>query len=719
MLFLCSSCCVSQTRKKMGTEATKRVIFLIVCWLYNGVGCNSVEQKIYVLLNNTVPCVRLLNATHQIGCQSSISGDTGVIHELETESDLDWILTSGPNPPYMVLMEAHLFNRTTMMRMKDSVRVAGVAVVIPKSGPPQGFSPHNSCPNEGSGVYSDSYGPELAHCNRTVWNPLGNGLSYEDFSFPVFSLKDDNETEVIRKCFREHNVGVNGSAPQHPLCAMQLFSHMHAVTNTATCMRRNDIQTSFSISPEIVCDALSDYNVWGANPPLNSSAKGHQENLSVVMAAARLDGRSFFWDVAPAGEGSITGFVTLLAAAHALSSVTPPTRTILYTFFQGEVFDYIGSSRMVYDMEKGTFVIDLENIHSFLEIGQVGVRSDSNLWLHSDPVSRSKNGTVNTEVEKFVNILKSEATKFSFSLDEPTVSQPLPPSSFQRFLRARPIPGLVLTDHQSAFNNRYYESLYDNAEYLNVTYPANLTAEEQLAYVTDTAKALAEVATVVARALYKQAEGLESQLPKITADPKIVTQMLYGFLVQTNNSWFQALMSPEGQKILGPHPPQYYVGVPVSNNPVNTPTRLVQYILANLTGAPANLSQSKCQSQDTDGLEGESKELYNYFWVQGSVPPNSTQGEPYCVRASVRLSKALSPAFELQDYSSLNYSTWTESRWKLIRARIFLVASRELEMLTLGVGVAVLLVSLLVTYFVSSKADLLFSSTREPTTATY
>lgn len=37
---------------------------------------------------------------------------------------------------------------------------------------------------------------------------------------------------------------------------------------------------------------------------------------------------------------------------------------------------------------------------------------------------------------------------------------------------------------------RYYESLYDNAEYLNVTYPPNLTPEEQLEYVTDTAKVL-------------------------------------------------------------------------------------------------------------------------------------------------------------------------------------------------------------------------------------
>lgn len=39
----------------------------------------------------------------------------------------------------------------------------------------------------------------MAHCNVTVWNPLGNGLSYEEFDFPIFSLKDDNETQIIRQ----------------------------------------------------------------------------------------------------------------------------------------------------------------------------------------------------------------------------------------------------------------------------------------------------------------------------------------------------------------------------------------------------------------------------------------------------------------------------------------------------------------------------------------
>lgn len=36
-----------------------------------------------------------------------------------------------------------------------------------------------------------------------------------------------------------------------------------------------------------------------------------------------------------------------------------------------EIFDYIGSSRMVYDMENGKFPVQLENIDAFVELGQV------------------------------------------------------------------------------------------------------------------------------------------------------------------------------------------------------------------------------------------------------------------------------------------------------------------------------------------------------------
>uniref|UniRef100_A0A3Q3X7Z9 Nicastrin n=1 Tax=Mola mola TaxID=94237 RepID=A0A3Q3X7Z9_MOLML len=646
---------------------------IIVAFSLAGVICNSVEKKIYVNLNNTVPCVRLLNATHQIGCQSSLSGNVGVVHVLESEENLEWVLSSGPHPPYVVILDSPLFTRSVMMKLKNgSRRVAGIAVVAPNANPPEGFSPHTTCPNENTGVYSEDYDPIFAHCNITVWNPLGNGLSYEEFDFPIFSLKDDNETQVIRQCYLDHNRAANGTAPQYPLCAIELFSHMSAVTDTATCMRRNDI--NFSISPEIVCDPLGDYNVWASTRPLNNTAKGHKMWESVVIAAARLDSRSFFFDIAPGAESGVSGFITLLAAAHALRNATqqaPPNRTILYTLFQGETFDYIGSSRMVYDMQNNQFAVDLNNVHSFLEIGQVGLRSDSKLWLHSDQLSR-KNTSVNDE--KLIENLQSAAGRVGISVGEVGFSQPLPPSSFQRFLRAKPIPGVVIEDHQSAFTNRFYASMYDNAEYLNVSYPSNLTLEEQLEWVTDTAQALTEVATIVAQALYKQAGGQDVEARGITADPKMVARMLYSFLIRSNNSWFQQLHSSE-------------------------PTLLVQYLLANLTGSTVN--------------------MYYYMWVQGAAPPNSTEREGFCTRSTVRLSKALSPAFELRDYTSKEYSTWTESRWKPFKGRIFLVASHDLEMLTLGIGIGVLLTSLLLTYIISSKADMLFSSGREPTNATY
>ncbi|XP_026549404.1 nicastrin-like, partial [Notechis scutatus] len=98
-------------------------------------------------------------------------------------------------------------------------------------------------------VYNSSYGPEYAHCSPTKWNYLGNSLSYLDFGFPIFLLQDESESEVIKQCYQKYNTPQNGSGPEYPLCAMQLSSHMHAVTSTVTCMRRSLIQSTFSLNP--------------------------------------------------------------------------------------------------------------------------------------------------------------------------------------------------------------------------------------------------------------------------------------------------------------------------------------------------------------------------------------------------------------------------------------------------------------------------------------
>ncbi|XP_043391476.1 nicastrin isoform X6 [Chelonia mydas] len=637
-----------------------------------------------------------------LGC-ASMNGDTGVIHVVEKDQDLKWVLTDGPHPPYMVLLEGALFTRELMLQLKGSSRVSGLAVAISKPSPAQGFSPGLKCPNDGFGVYSNNYGPQYAHCNWTMWNPLGNGLAYEDFNFPIFLLEDANETQVIKQCYQDHNLPQNGSVPEYPLCAMQLFAHMHAVTNTVTCMRRSSLQTAFSLNPE-VCDALSDYNVWSTLKPINTSSKIDPMD-EVIIVATRIDSHSFFWNVAPGAESAVASFVTHLAAAEALHKVpgvqTLP-RNIMFTFFQGETFDYIGSSRMVYDMENDKFPVRLDNIHSFLELSQVALRNSSVLWVHTDPVSQ-RNESIQTQVKTVVEALINSGMSANVTLQEVRQSQPLPPSSFQRFLKARGIPGVVLADHRTSFQNRYYQSMYDTAENILMKYPEGLSPEETLDYVTDTAKSLAEVATVVARALYQLAGGT-GNTSAIQADPRTVSRMLYGFLIKTNNSWFQSIIKQDLKGLLGDEPPQHYIAVTTL---VNT-TQLVQYVLANLTGTVVNFTKEECLNPEK--TPNPEKEMYVYTWVQGSRDANSTSRVPFCVQSTVRLTKAASPAFELKQWGSTEYSTWTESRWKDIRARIFLVASKELEIITLVVGIAILILSLLATYFINAKAHVLFSS---------
>ena len=64
-----------------------------------------------------------------------------------------------------------------------------------------------------------------------------------------------------------------------------------------------------------------------------------------------------------------------------------------------EAFDYIGSSRMAYDMRKGKMNFTVEDIEMFVEIGQIGLHSTENnaaLWLHSG-LNESKEVTDSVE----------------------------------------------------------------------------------------------------------------------------------------------------------------------------------------------------------------------------------------------------------------------------------------------------------------------------------
>lgn len=60
-------------------------------------------------------------------------------------------------------------------------------------------------------------------------------------------------------------------------------------------------------------------------------------DLSPSPSSLQLDSKSFFFDITPGAESGVSGFVTLLAAAHALrnAQLAELKHNIFYTFFQG------------------------------------------------------------------------------------------------------------------------------------------------------------------------------------------------------------------------------------------------------------------------------------------------------------------------------------------------------------------------------------------------
>ena len=73
-------------------------------------------------------------------------------------------------------------------------------------------------------------------------------------------------------------------------------------------------------------------------------------------------------------------------------------------------------------------------------------------------------------------------------------------------------------------------------------------------------------------------------------------------------------------------------------------------------------------------------QIFHYFFIQG---PDPVKDHGYCVESNVNLAPALSPAFigGQEDWSSTEYSTWTESQWgnSGYSARVYLKPSSEQE----------------------------------------
>lgn len=693
------------------------LLVTIILLLFKGYSCERLHELIYSSIEGSAACFRRLNGTHQTGCSTSDKGAVGVVHFVQDHDDVLWLATNASAGPYMAVVSTSKFGLVEFL-IDHPTNIAGVLTYENASDIPSFFTHDTRCPNE----FSSADGNQCSSSKEggVVWNEKGTGLLKREIPFPIFFIPESRyeEIEKINHCFGRFNYDKNNQRGRS-LCSIQLNSFMFAAINTEVCMRRS--ATSTIVTTTKVCDPLGDQNVYYSLFPRTKESK----KQSITLVTARIDSASLFDGVSPGAASSVVGLVTLISAAAALAQLIPVSKSnlyetnILWTLFNGEAFDYIGSQRVAYDIKRGVWPPNAPlaptDVKLHVEIGQIGGSlSDyvnENTWPLNAFVPTLAPSTINDGDNDIQIFLKQLSNAYNMTIPG-IFNGSLPPSSIHSFRRilsnvteSGEMLEMLLVDHKETFTNVFYNSALDDSDkiayaYKNISMINNVTfistAEliaDGLMKETDTQVKISRLATALAHALYQRVVG-EAYTGNITVSAHLVDEMLYCFL---KNETCKLLSAAEFGGNEGPRegagPAPLYVGVTSWNTVAPV---FAGHLLALLTGTQLSLNKSQCETKPESG--------YTRLWLKG------WNHNGVCIETTMNFSQALSPAFIISDYDfkSGTYSTWTESVWQTMWARVFVSASGGSACVAAATGAVSTLIAALLTFWLRRHSSLIF-----------
>jgi len=385
-------------------------------------------------------CTSLLSKDSRIGCLSSQGGDYGALWPIETSSDMeDWL---GRKEPNILVLASAFFTKGNVNRLIESGYVRGILVLDGKA-PSGGYSPVSTYPQKQFGLHPDS---------DHQWNPLGDDFAFQSFSIPMFQLDANNSADILDKATQNKQIG---GFPQH---AANLDSFMFSSMDSASCMRRGR------------CDPVGGRSVW------SSLHKEVDPSRRMIMSISQMDSNAFFRDLAFGADAEVSGTIAQLLAATMLKNVHTDDldKDIVFAWFTGESFGYVGSQRFVYDITefeclefdgdnscknppKATLnfqKIKMQNIDAIIEMDQVGNlqyndQREPVFCLHHEPT------TDNTKFAAIDNVLTEVAVNAEITLNY-SAKEGIPPSSLMSFLRANSsIPGVVISEFDENYTNKW------------------------------------------------------------------------------------------------------------------------------------------------------------------------------------------------------------------------------------------------------------------------
>eukprot|EP01114_Cavostelium_apophysatum_P012909 TRINITY_DN3009_c0_g1_i1.p1 TRINITY_DN3009_c0_g1~~TRINITY_DN3009_c0_g1_i1.p1 ORF type:complete len:657 (-),score=92.61 TRINITY_DN3009_c0_g1_i1:31-2001(-) len=586
-------------------------------------------------------CVRLANKDGAIGCSSSLNGDSGTFWPLNTEEDMNELEKSPPSHDTIVVVTPAVFNRNNVDKFVAMKRIKGI-LVVPGDAPADGFSTDSTFPQKQYGLYTDS---------DYEWNPLGDEFSFQSYNIPMFILSTSNNdtAAIVEQAARNK---AKGGFPQF---GARFNSRMYTSRTSVDCLRRGQ------------CEPLGGKSVWA------TFGEHVDSSLPIILAQAAYDSNAFFHDIAVGADSAISGTVGVMLAAEALSRMNISSanlkKQIIFAFFAGESWGYLGSKRFISDVksfkckeEKDDYCtnpfqpsleftnIKLDNIEAIIELNQIGTLSETgaqyNLYAHQDPAQR---------LNALYQIIRDASQGANVSVSAADTSTPgIPPSSAMSFLKENiSIPTVVLAEHQAHYTNKYYHSRFDNDTNVNATH-------------------ICEVGTLLARSLWSL--GVNGSIPdELTANCELSKELVYCF---TSNMDCELSY---GRYLFGygidPQPSQY-TSVWRKNGVLTPISTFVLNFMADMTANNRTAENCTSDSQCQEGGHCLGTE---------------------CVYATAYFHNALSLAFDedknIQDKYWETESTWTESNWGGVKVEIFLVENPAVEIAVFVLGILDLLVS--------------------------
>ena len=361
--------------------------------------------------------------------------------------------------------------------------------------------------------------------NRYPWNAKGQGLNVYDFyGFPMAYVPDSDVSNALRVEAKNEMNGGEGDGGSKIVAEFNYYMGPDG-TDSLECLAWKD-QADGQWAPK--CLPIAGTSVWAVAGSPEANGDGYEggydfnnddnddgggrrerelENANarpVVIVATGLDSSSMFHDVTPGANSAASNILAVLMAAKMIGGLGDdkldqlPYR-ILFGFFQGESYGFVGSRNFLRDVafpgfqcsDKELIVSSVSKndnsekaclyplrqslefqklgyIAGMLAVDQVGIPvADGLMYVHNDGQGDNTFGSFLSNVLK--NSYTSNYAVSYTSIEENDYGWPFPPSPLQSLVQLSQgaAGGAVLTGYDYAFTNQvpYHSHMDSNQEH--------------------------------------------------------------------------------------------------------------------------------------------------------------------------------------------------------------------------------------------------------------